>query len=456
MKNFRGYINGEFISTENLVEIINPKDNSVAGTVAAMSAEDIKKAFRAAREAFPSFRKSSKKERVAWLNQLCSLLNENKEELAAIMNSENAKDIPDAITEIERTILYIKKTIQTWEFVEYKKISLGAKTGNIHRVPLGVVLAISPFNYPINLALAKIAPALLAGNTVVFKPATNGSLSGAYLTELIAKTDLPKGAFNLVTGRGKDIGYELTSNKEIDMITFTGSVRVGKGIAKAQSMKPLVLELGGNDAAYIRFDADIDLAVKEVAKGAFSFSGQRCTAIKRVILHKDIKEEFIDKLIDIVKRMKTNALITSSAASYVEELIQDSKNRGDNFILEGQRVVNEIPFHIVETTKDSRAWKEEAFGPLLPIVTIDNEDDLKALFNDTNFGLQNSIFTSDLQWAKNFALDLESGTVNINRSSSRGPDIFPFLGIKDSGFGTQGIEDALISMTRVLNIVEND
>ncbi|RTZ68504.1 MAG: hypothetical protein DSZ21_01635 [Tenericutes bacterium] len=271
------------------------------------------------------------------------------------MNSENAKDIPDAITEIERTILYIKKTIQTWEFVEYKKISLGAKTGNIHRVPLGVVLAISPFNYPINLALAKIAPALLAGNTVVFKPATNGSLSGAYLTELIAKTDLPKGAFNLVTGRGKDIGYELTSNKEIDMITFTGSVRVGKGIAKAQSMKPLVLELGGNDAAYIRFDADIDLAVKEVAKGAFSFSGQRCTAIKRVILHKDIKEEFIDKLIDIVKRMKTNALITSSAASYVEELIQDSKNRGDNFILEGQRVVNEIPFHIVETTKDSRA-----------------------------------------------------------------------------------------------------
>jgi len=456
MKNFRGYINGEFISTENLVEIINPKDNSVAGTVAAMSAEDIKKAFRAAREAFPSFRKTSKEERVAWLNELCSLLNENKEELAAIMNSENAKDIPDAITEIERTILYIKKTIQTWEFVEYKKISLGAKTGNIHRVPLGVVLAISPFNYPINLALAKIAPALLAGNTVVFKPATNGSLSGAYLTELIAKTDLPKGAFNLVTGRGKDIGYELTSNKEIDMITFTGSVRVGKGIAKAQSMKPLVLELGGNDAAYIRFDADIDLAVKEVAKGAFSFSGQRCTAIKRVILHKDIKEEFIDKLIDIVKRMKTNALITSSAASYVEELIQDSKNRGDNFILEGQRVVNEIPFHIVETTKDSRAWKEEAFGPLLPIVTIDNEDDLKAIFNDTNFGLQNSIFTSDLQWAKNFALDLESGTVNINRSSSRGPDIFPFLGIKDSGFGTQGIEDALISMTRVLNIVEND
>ena len=456
MRNFRGYINGEFISTENLVEIINPKDNSVAGTVAAMSAEDIKKAFRAAREAFPSFRKTSKEERVAWLNQLCSLLNENKEELAGIMNSENAKDIPDAITEIERTILYIKKTIQAWEFVKYKQITLGAKTGNIHRVPLGVVLAISPFNYPINLALAKIAPALLAGNTVVFKPATNGSLSGAYLTELIAKTDLPKGAFNLVTGRGKDIGHELTSNKEIDMITFTGSVRVGKGIAKTQSMKPLVLELGGNDAAYIRFDADIDLAVKEVAKGAFSFSGQRCTAIKRVILHKDIKEEFIDKLIDIVKRMKTNALITSSAASYVEELIQDSKNRGDNFILEGQREVNEIPFHIVETTKDSRAWQEEAFGPLLPIVTIDNEDDLKLLFNDTNFGLQNSIFTSDLQWAKNFALDLESGTVNINRSSSRGPDIFPFLGIKDSGFGTQGIEDALISMTRVLNIVEND
>jgi len=229
------------------------------------------------------------------------------------------------------------------------------KTANLHRIPLGVVLAVSPFNYPINLALSKIAPALLAGNTVVFKPATNGSLSGAFLTELIAKTSLPKGAFNLVTGRGRDIGDTLTANKEIDMITFTGSVGIGKRISKAQAMIPLVLELGGNDAGYVRADADLDLAAAEVAKGAFSYSGQRCTAIKRVIVHKDVKTAFMDKLLEKVSAMKTNPLVTPRAADYVEELIKDSKDRGDKFVIEGKREINEIPFHIVETTKDSRA-----------------------------------------------------------------------------------------------------
>lgn len=456
MRNFKGYINGEFISTEKQVEIINPKDNSVAGSVAAMNEKHIEKAFEVANETFKEFRKTNDQDRIKWLNQLCVLLEENKQELAEIMHSETAKEVSDAVVEVERTVIYIKDTIGAWDEVKYQKMVVGAKTANIHRVPLGVVLAVSPFNYPINLALSKIAPALLAGNTIVFKPATNGSLSGAYLTELISKTDLPRGAFNLVTGRGRDIGDTLTANKHIKMISFTGSVPVGKNISKAQSMIPLVLELGGNDAGYIRHDADLELAAKEVAKGAFSYSGQRCTAIKRAIVHKDVRDEFLEKLLENVNSMKANPLITAGAANYVEELINDSKQRGDKFILEGERVVNELPFHIVETTTDSRAWQEEAFGPLLPVVVIEDENDLKEIFNNTNFGLQNSIFTSDIKWAKEFAIDLESGSVNINRSSSRGPDVFPFLGVKDSGFGTQGIKDALISMTRVLNIVEND
>ncbi len=261
--------------------------------------------------------------------------------------------------------------------------------------------------------------------------------------------------FNLVTGRGRDIGNVLTSNKDIAMISFTGSVRVGKEISKTNSMIPLVLELGGNDAAYIRHDANIENAAKAVAKGAFSYSGQRCTAIKRVIVHKDIKEEFNSKLLKNVSKMETNSLVDMKAKDFVESLIKDSRNNGDNFILEGSSNMNNIPFHIVETNKNSRAWNEEAFGPLLPLVTIDNEDELVEIFNDTNFGLQNSIFTTDINFAKEIALKLESGSVNINASSSRGPDAFPFLGVKDSGFGVQGIEQAIVSMTRILNIVEN-
>ena len=362
MWNFKGYINGEFISTDSVVEIINPLDNSVAGTVAAMNEKDIANAFNVAKEKFKEYRKTTNEERIKWLNQLCDLLEENKKELATIMHVEIAKTVEDSIVEIERTIVYVQDTIKAWKELKYKQMKVGSKTANIHRVPLGVVLAVSPFNYPINLALSKIAPALLAGNTVVFKPATNGSLTGSYLTQLIDKTDLPKGAFNLVTGRGRDIGDSLTTNKNIAMITFTGSVRIGKNIAASQTMKPLVLELGGNDAAYIRNDADLDLASKEVAKGAFSYSGQRCTAIKRVIVHKDIKEVFINKLIEIVKTMKTNPLVTSSAASYVEELIKDSKDRGDHFFIEGKRAGNELPFHIVETDTIQECEKKRLLG----------------------------------------------------------------------------------------------
>ena len=318
-----------------------------------------------------------------------------------------------------------------------------------------MVLAISPFNYPVNLSLAKIAPALLVGNTVVFKAATNGSLTGAYIAELFEKAGVPAGVFNYVTGRGRDIGDILTAHKEIDMITFTGGVRVGKNIAKQSSMKPLVLELGGNDAAYIRNDADIELAVKEVVAGAFGYYGQRCTAIKRVIVHKDISEEFNSKLMAKVKELTMGPLITERAAKYVWELVEDSKNRGDKFLIEPSIEKNLVSQGVVVTTRDSRAWAEEAFGPLLPVVVTCCDEEAIEIMNDSNFGLQNSVFTKDIDWAMKIAPAIESGTFNINGKSSRGPDVFPFSGIKDSGFGVQGITPALESMTRIINVVKN-
>lgn len=454
MKEFKAYINGEFVG-EDFIEIISPYGGA-AGKVAALKEKDINKAFEAAKGSFKEWRNLTVEARLGYINKFKNLLNDRKAELAAIMKSEIAKSEKDATVEIERTIEYIDATIKQWETTKYSKMEVGNKTANLHRIPLGVVLAISPFNYPINLSLAKIAPALLVGNTVVFKPATNGSLAGAFITELVHEAGFPKGTFNLVTGRGREIGDVLVENNNIDMISFTGSVGVGKNIAKLKNMIPLVLELGGNDAAYIRHDADIDLAVAETVKGALSYSGQRCTAIKRVILHKDVKEEFVAKLVAKVKEIEMGPLVTLGAGAYVNELIEDSKQRGDEFLLAGKCEDNFIDGHIVLTDTKSRAWREEAFGPLLPIVVIENENDILEIFNDTNFGLQNSIFTKDIEWAKKLSIEIESGSVNINRSSSRGPDVFPFSGVKDSGFGTQGIEDALKSMTRVINIVEND
>lgn len=453
---YLAYINGKFTKTTTTLEIINPANNMVAGSVSALTADEINLAYESATNALTKWKDLPLLERKKFIIKFNELLIANKNEIAKIMNAEIAKSIPESIIEIERTYDYINKTIKEWDSLNSTSTIINKLKVQVLQVPLGVVLAISPFNYPINLSLAKIIPALLIGNTVVFKPATNGSLTGAFLGRLFDEAKFPNGTINIITGRGRDIGDILTSHRSISMITFTGGVKVGKQVSKAQDMIPIVLELGGNDLAYVRADADLIKTAKEIAKGAFSFAGQRCTAIKRLLVHSKIKSQFIPLLLDEIKSLKNNPLISMSAAAYVEELINDSRVRGDHFLLEGNRIGNEISFHVVETTTTSRAWQEEAFGPLLPIVYIDNEKDLVEIINATEYGLQNSLFTSDIKWAQKIAPSLECGTVNINRSSSRGPDELPFTGIKNSGFGTQGIKFALLSMSRSLTVVENE
>lgn len=449
----KAYINGKFINKKNIVEIISPIDDKIVGTVPALDQDEINEAFCSAHKVFKPWSQTDYKKRIKYVNWFVKELSKNKQKIAAIIHQEIAKPLDQAIAEIVRTIAYIEKTIKTYEKIRVEVKQINEKNNTIYRVPLGVVLAISPFNYPINLSLAKIIPALIAGNTVVFKPATNGSLVGAYFGKLFDEINLPAGVFNVVTGKGKDIGNALTTNPLINMISFTGSIKIGHQIAKQQHLIPIILELGGNDCAYVREDADIRLAVKHVAKGAFEFSGQRCTAIKRLIVHKNIKNRFLEELKISAKQITPVPLVNKQAANWVTKLLNDPHN---HIILGGKRQGNQFNNTIIETTTKSLAWNEEAFGPLLPIVYVDNDEKAIKIINDTHYGLQNSLFTSDIAWAKKIALTIESGSVNINGPSSRGPDEFPFLGVKDSGFGVQGIEDALISMTRYLNVVNNE
>jgi len=281
-------------------------------------------------------------------------LDQAKDELATIMNQEIGKDIKESIVEIERTVEYMNATVKAWPEIQEVKQNVGKKHSRQIRVSLGVVLAISPFNYPVNLSLAKIIPALLVGNTVVFKAASNGSLTGGFIAKLFAETNIPAGVFNYVSGAGRDIGDILTSHKNISMISFTGSVGVGKNIASMQPMKPIVLELGGNDAAYIRHDANLDKAAKEVASGAFSYSGQRCTAIKRLIIHKSIYEDFIEKLIAETKKLNIVPLINEKAASFVKELYEDSIQTGGKDIIKPIFKDNIVTQGIILTNKKSR------------------------------------------------------------------------------------------------------
>lgn len=449
----KAYINGELISKNNVVEIVSPLNQKVIGAVPSLNRDEINYAFESAHNSFAKWSQSDFQERIKYINIFKKELEKNKHKIAEIVHQEIAKPIDQAISEINRTIDYITKTIKTYEQIRVKVKKIGNKTNIMFRVPLGVVLAISPFNYPINLSLSKIIPALIVGNTVVFKPATNGSLAATYLGKIFDNINLPKGVLNIVTGKGKDIGEILVSNHLINMISFTGGVKTGQKIARMHHSIPLILELGGNDAAYVREDANIALSAQKIAKGAFDFSGQRCTAIKRLIVNENIKNVFIEELIKASKQIEPVPLINDEAANWVAKLLDDKNLK---FIFGNKRTGNKFSNTIVETTTNSLVWNEEAFGPVLPIVFVKNDDEAIKIINKSEYGLQNCFFTRNVEWAKKNALRIESGSVNINDVSSRGPDEFPFLGIKKSGFGAQGIEEALLSMTRYLNVVNNE
>ncbi|AVP49783.1 NADP-dependent glyceraldehyde-3-phosphate dehydrogenase [Williamsoniiplasma luminosum] len=463
-------INGEMIQTDEVVEILNPATFEVAGVVPALKANDINNAYLAARNAQKNWENLQILERIKILNRWRDLILANKEELATIIMTEVAKAYKDALSEVERTVEYMDYTFQ--EAMRLEPLALtGAgmgvknKYGIFERVAKGVGLAISPFNYPINLALSKIAPALVMGNTLVFKPATAGSLIGAKLSELAHQAQIPAGVLNVVTGRGRDIGDDLTNNVQLNFISFTGSTEIGHRILKNASTKDIVLELGGKDPAIVLDDLKLEMYAKEIISGAFSYSGQRCTAIKRVITTDAIADKLVSILKDKIEKLKVglpmdNAditpLIDQGSADFVLKLIDDAKTKGAQIVTGDKHEKNLIWPTLIDhvTTKMDLAWIEP-FGPVLPIIRINDMEEMIKIANASNYGLQASIYSQDLNQALHVAKKIETGTVNINGKSQRGPDSFPFIGIKDSGVGTQGIGETLLSVTRLKGIVIN-
>jgi glyceraldehyde-3-phosphate dehydrogenase (NADP+) len=338
----------------------------------------------------------------------------------------------------------------------------------VERVPLGVVLAIPPFNYPVNLAAAKLAPALITGNAVIFKPATQGAISGIKMIEALHKIGLPKGLVNIVTGRGSEIGDYLVEHEGINMISFTGGSSTGNRLAKKAGMIPLVLELGGKDPGIVCEDGNLNLAAKQIISGAFSYSGQRCTAIKRVLVHESAADELVYLLKREIETLSVGSpedgctvvpLIDQNSADFVQGLIDDALAKGAAPITGNKREQNLIyPTLLDHVTNDMRVAWEEPFGPVLPIIRVSSDEEAIKLANESEFGLQASIFTRDINKAFSIANKLETGSVQINGRTERGPDHFPFIGVKKSGMGAQGIRKSLESMTRekvtVLNLCE--
>lgn len=462
------------LPNKNIIEIIDPSTNKPFATVPALSIEDIDYVYSKAHATQKGWSHLTISERAKYLRTWGKLILDNKDELSDMLVLEIAKSKADSVIEVERSSEYIDYTIE-----QMYRIDVSAKSSEQYyghsdnklaitkRVPLGVVLAISPFNYPINLAISKIAPALISGNTVVFKPATQGSAVAILLYKLWQQTGAPEGVLNLVTGRGSEIGDYLVTCNQADMVSFTGGTNVGMNISKHLTMTPHVLELGGKDATIIldEDNLDLDKITSDIVSGAFSYSGQRCTAIKRILVPQNRYDEIAPFLISNVNSLTTGLpqdnpnitpVINSNSANYIEGLYNDAISNGATALNEFKREDNLIsPVLMTNVTRNMNLYYEEPFGPIVPIITFETLEEAISIHNDSDFGLQASVYGRDITTLLNLSDKLDVASININGKTSRGPDNFSFSGFKQSGYGVQGIEDSILSMTKPKSIVIN-
>lgn len=468
-KTFKNLVNGKWIesSSNKFIDILSPLDNSLVGRVPAMTKEEVDETIKYAKIAQRDWKNKDLNERAEVLYKAADLLVENVETLANVMMMEIAKDIKSCRSEVIRTADFIRFTADSAKNLTGENINgdnfkgfNNGKTALVKREPVGVVLAISPFNYPVNLAASKIAPAIVIGNSVVLKPATQGSICGLYLARIFEMAGVPEGVLNTVTGRGSEIGDYICSHKDINFINFTGSTEIGQRISKQVAMVPLLMELGGKDAAIVLEDADLDMAAKNIVGGAFSYSGQRCTAVKRVLVMESVCDSLVEKMKNEINKLVVASpldredavvvpLINKESADYVSSLTEDALEKGATLVTGGERKGNLLyPTLLDNVTLDMKVAWEEPFGPVLPVIRVKDKEEAIKIANDSEYGLQSSVFTNNINDAFYIADKLEVGTVQINNKTERGPDHYPFLGVKSSGVGVQGIKYSIEAMSR--------
>ncbi len=471
---FRFFLAGTWknSSSGKTIEIKNPYNQELIGTVSACSTEEADQVITIAKENLECWIEKTQRERADILRNAAKLMKEWADPLGYILMKEIGKPLKSAKSEIIRTSELFEATAEAGLQQEGEAIygdtfkGFGKdKISMTYRVPLGVILCIGPFNYPFNLTGSKIAPALMAGNTVVVKPPSQGAITPLFFGLILEKAGLPPGVMNIITGRGSEIGDYLVQHPLVNMISFTGSSETGKHLANVAGMKPLLLELGGKDAAIVLDDANLELTADAIVSGAFSYSGQRCTAVKRVLPMPGIADQLIElaknKILNLkVGNPEENAnigpLISSHQCDYVQGLIDDALEKGSTLICGNKREDNIMwPTLLDNVTTEMRIAWEEPFGPVLPFIRVHSAEEAIEISNKSEYGLQGMIFTENIDLAFNIAQELEVGTVQVNGKSERGPDHFPFLGTKSSGLGTQGIKYSIEAMSRPKVIVMN-
>ena len=471
-KKYNLFINGKWIKPKlkEYREVRNPEDNKVVGFMPVASTIEANEALKSAVNGHLRMKKISVLERVGMFKKVKEMMLENSDFIIEVISRESGKPVSYAKGEFMAGLKRLDITEREIEFFhpklidgDYSDTSKGRKA-YVYREPIGVVLAITPFNYPLVTPLSKIVPALLSGNSVILKPASDTPLTSFLIAKLFEIAGFPRGSLNVLTGSGKEIGDYLVSHKYVGMISFTGSTSVGKHIASICGMKRIHLELGGKGSAIVLKDADIKNAVKEIAAGAFKYSGQRCDAIGRVFVENNIYEKFKKELKKEVKRWKIGKLksektligplINERAVKHVEDLYNDAIKKGAKVLVGGKRKgLYFEPTVLEKVDMNMRIMWEETFGPVLPIMPVSSYKRAIKLNNESEYGLDSCVFTGNIELGIRIAKELDEGSTTINKHPGHGIGYFPFGGNKDSGVGREGIFYSLEEMTVIKTIV---
>ena len=469
MKTYPLYLNGQFVRTAKTIRVVNPSTTEAFAEICTVDRAVVAQAVTDAHAAFQGWRALTGNARGAFLNKIADELERRRDEIARVITMENGKPLAQSLGEMAMSVDHLR-----WFAEEarraYGRIVPHQADGKRHLViktPLGVVAAISPWNFPLVLALRKIAPALAAGNTVILKPASATPICAALFAECVEAAKLPKGVFQLVAGSAREIAQEFLDNPRCRKITFTGSTEVGKNLIQgaANQVKPLSLELGGHAPVLVFEDADLDVAVEGAMVTKFRNTGQSCIASNRIYVQRSIYEKFLEKFVAQTRALKTGdgledgmsvgPLINEEGLTKALEHIQDAVKRGARLLCGGKRIDRKgfflEPTVLADVPADAVCMSEETFAPVAPVVPFDTEAEAVERANNSPYGLSAYAFTRDLKRTFRLMEALEAGTIGINDGVPTTSNC-PFGGVKQSGWGRElGVEgmDAFLETKHV-------
>jgi aldehyde dehydrogenase (NAD+) len=481
MNTYRNFINGQWLesTSEETAPNVNPADtDDVIGTVRLATREEARSAVEAAAEAFRGWRATSAPARGRIIARAARLLEDDKENLAAILTREEGKTLGEARGELQRSINVAEFCAGEARRMNGETImsELPANFAYTIKEPHGVVACITPWNFPVAIPIWKIAPALVAGNTVVFKPATITPATAVRITELFAEAGLPKGVLNLILGSGSEAGDEIVNHRAVRAISFTGSNGVGLKLYEQAARRgiPVQCEMGGKNPVVIMEDADMALAVESTAQGAFGSTGQRCTATSRAVVVEEVADEFICRVVERALKLRlgdgrdaeteVGPCVDRNQFQNVLRYIDIGKEDGATLVCGGE--VAQGPglrkgFFVQPTvfdrvTPDMRIAREEIFGPVLSVLRVKDFEEAMLVANDSEYGLSSSIFTNDAARTFRFIDEIETGMTHINSPTTGGEAHIPFGGIKATGVGPREQGSTALDFYTELKVVYVD